>query len=1139
VVENLNLQLKFEAAGVPKTIGEINKISAQVKQIQAENRKSAATARALADAYGLTEAEVRQVTEALKKVDAAKISEDLRAANVQAELLKSGFSSMKDLIAGAFGEGLRQFAQFEQFEGVLETALGSSEAAEAALATVEGFAAKTPFQLAQVVDGFTKLQNRGINPTNERLRQLGDLTSSQSKGLDQIVEAVLDAQTGEFERLKEFGIRASTAGDQVTLAFKGVEQTVAKTPEAISEAIFAFGDLEGIAGSMERQSQTLSGQLSNLQDEATKAGRAFGEFAVVGVRPVVETGISLLQTFNDLPAPIQKSLIASTAFTGVLVAAVAAITAYNLANGQRVVQEAIASINTVKSTIATVADTGATAAATAAKALYARVLGQATAAQIAQTNALGAGALKMGLFAGAAASVALVIDTFRSVNAEANKTREATEGVSVALNALGAGKGAADAAASVREIEQGLNPVQRVLDNLIRGPLPGLATAAESSARGAEIAFGDLISKTGDVRLAALEVAKDLEDGVTIDPAVVENTVAAIDANIEALREATVVTEQDAAARDANIERLQEYRDRIASTTEGVVALSDATGSLTDKIKELSGELDAAKDGIENLESEAQAAVEEAYAAGEISAEERQRSLTAIEQNGLRDRIDANRQSLGELNELLAATDDPEKQAEINAEITKLDTQLNKDRISLARSAADAREAAEEAISEAAEETAKRQEDAAKAAADARIQAAQKEGDRLQEIRDKQNEAANEQFSDEQGSTQEAFQDGQNAKQEAFQDGQNAKQEAFQDGQNAKQEAFQDGQNAKQEAFQRSQEARRENFEKGLQAAAAKFQDEQQRKRDQANREFSALTDEVDRRLQLEEAGSREERKRLEEQFAAEDARLRRRRQIESEVLAQRSSVLANAEGLDLGPLEQARQQFEEQLQAESEAFQAGQQEARKAFEAELKEEEKAFQLQQREEEKAFQLQQREEEKAFQLQQREEEKAFQLQQREEEKAFQLQQREEEKAFKELQRRLDLQTANNIKAILESARAGTQARRKGGPVAAGQPYLVGEAGPELIYPSRSGYVATARETAAIMKAARVRSQLGFNQVLNASSRGVEQRLDAILEAVQSRPRPTAPAQINLNQGTVYDAVSAALAHQRAVIRGMGL
>lgn len=78
-----------------------------------------------------------------------------------------------------------------------------------------------------------------------------------------------DASQGEFERLKEFGIRASQQGNQVTFSFtrNGRDQqvTVRKTGEAIRKAILDILNTS-YAGGMERQSRTFAGMLSNLAD---------------------------------------------------------------------------------------------------------------------------------------------------------------------------------------------------------------------------------------------------------------------------------------------------------------------------------------------------------------------------------------------------------------------------------------------------------------------------------------------------------------------------------------------------------------------------------------------------------------------------------------------------------------------------------------------------------------------------------------------------------------------------------------------------------------------------------------------------------------------------------------------------------
>lgn len=157
-------------------------------------------------------------------------------------------------------------AEFGKYEAVLTNALGSKSAARQGMADILLFAAKTPFEVDQITESYIKLVNRGFVPTLKQLRQIGDLAASQGKSLDQLVEAILDAQTGEYERLKEFGIKASAANDKVTISFKGQTQTIQKNEESIRNAILALGDMKGVSGGMATISQELTGKFSNLSD---------------------------------------------------------------------------------------------------------------------------------------------------------------------------------------------------------------------------------------------------------------------------------------------------------------------------------------------------------------------------------------------------------------------------------------------------------------------------------------------------------------------------------------------------------------------------------------------------------------------------------------------------------------------------------------------------------------------------------------------------------------------------------------------------------------------------------------------------------------------------------------------------------
>jgi hypothetical protein len=88
------------------------------------------------------------------------------------------------------------------------------------------------------------------------------------KSLDQMIEAVADAATGEFERLKEFGIKAKTEGDRVKFTFQGVTTEVGKNSAEIKAYLEGIGNTK-FAGAMSDQINTLNGAISNLRGSFT------------------------------------------------------------------------------------------------------------------------------------------------------------------------------------------------------------------------------------------------------------------------------------------------------------------------------------------------------------------------------------------------------------------------------------------------------------------------------------------------------------------------------------------------------------------------------------------------------------------------------------------------------------------------------------------------------------------------------------------------------------------------------------------------------------------------------------------------------------------------------------------------------
>lgn len=181
-----------------------------------------------------------------------------------AATLGAGYAGAKSVIATG--------AQFESYRATLKVIEGTGEKADKAMAWVTKFAKTTPYEVDQVMEAFVRLRAYGIDPTDGTLRALGDTSSAMQKDLMAAVEMMADAQTGEFERLKEFGIRASQQGDRVTFSYNraGRDMTVTskKTAAEIRRTLLGIFN-GGFAGAMDEQSRTWNGMTSNLGDTWT------------------------------------------------------------------------------------------------------------------------------------------------------------------------------------------------------------------------------------------------------------------------------------------------------------------------------------------------------------------------------------------------------------------------------------------------------------------------------------------------------------------------------------------------------------------------------------------------------------------------------------------------------------------------------------------------------------------------------------------------------------------------------------------------------------------------------------------------------------------------------------------------------
>lgn len=281
-------QLKFDVQGdgtlkdvnvsLDKATAEAKRLDAQIDGIKRSIKETDNQA-----AKGVLQKELKKVN-----AEAKQLKANTQGVQTNVKSLGGTFSSIGSLAAGAFAsfsilqlgqEVINATSQFQKFEAVLTNLTGSNEEAKQLIATFSQFAAETPFQVEEVVGAYVKLRNTGITPNIDAMRKLGDVASASGKDLNQLVEALIDAQVGENERLKEFGIRAQKVGEITKFTFRGVTTEVKNTSEAINEYITGLGDVAGVQGANAAIAKTLAGQISNLKDNFTQLLVVVGDLA--------------------------------------------------------------------------------------------------------------------------------------------------------------------------------------------------------------------------------------------------------------------------------------------------------------------------------------------------------------------------------------------------------------------------------------------------------------------------------------------------------------------------------------------------------------------------------------------------------------------------------------------------------------------------------------------------------------------------------------------------------------------------------------------------------------------------------------------------------------------------------------------
>jgi hypothetical protein len=193
--------------------------------------------------------------------------------------------------------------QFDVLFASLKTMTGGADQAAMAWERLVDFAATTPYSLEQAVQGFVKLKALGLDPSERAMTSFGNTAAAMGKDLMQMIEAVADASTGEFERLKEFGIKSKAEGDKVTFTFQNVKTTIQNNAQAINEYLTKIGENQ-FAGAMSERMKTLDGDISNLSDSMqalylSVSQSGFGDVVATSVQKATQAVQELTQSIKQ------------------------------------------------------------------------------------------------------------------------------------------------------------------------------------------------------------------------------------------------------------------------------------------------------------------------------------------------------------------------------------------------------------------------------------------------------------------------------------------------------------------------------------------------------------------------------------------------------------------------------------------------------------------------------------------------------------------------------------------------------------------------------------------------------------------------------------------------------------------------
>ncbi|TCW32693.1 phage tail tape measure protein [Marichromatium gracile] len=244
--------------------------------------------------------EARDATDATNGAGAALGGLAKAAAGIAAGAVT--LDAIKDLATTLLDAGMRA----QDLRSDLAFAAGGVEEADEVMRALRVTADDLGVRADELAQAWIRLKNLGLDPSREALEAYANVAAGNSgKSIMDFIEAVADASVGEFERLKEFGIKATVEGERVALSFKGTTVEIENDAKAIQDALRKIGETE-FAGALEARAGNASTALDALNESVGRLTASLAEDSGLLGRTTSLAG-ALTELANAIEAPNQRA----------------------------------------------------------------------------------------------------------------------------------------------------------------------------------------------------------------------------------------------------------------------------------------------------------------------------------------------------------------------------------------------------------------------------------------------------------------------------------------------------------------------------------------------------------------------------------------------------------------------------------------------------------------------------------------------------------------------------------------------------------------------------------------------------------------------------------------------------------------